>query len=316
MVMARLIWLILVLWHFTGQDNFMKKILITTLFVLSLLFYLSPRTAFAVDVFFDSKTESAHIGEEFLVEVFINTAEVSVNAVEGIIKFPEQLLELKEVRDGNSLINFWVEKPRISVPGEVSFSGITPGGFQGDNKFLLGLVFTPKQSGNGYLDFKDMQALRNDGLGTRIVVSAIPQIVTVLDSPGTGGFPSLSVIDNEPPEEFLPLVASDPNIFDGKYFVAFSATDKGSGIYGYTISESILGPNGEYFVAESPYLLKDQSLSKNIYIKAIDKSGNSRMVTVEAKNPVVWLKPDIIFGIILLILCLLTFRKIWSKYIR
>jgi len=282
--------------------------------VLVLLLYLLPMTSFSAEIFLESKNTTSYVGEEFLVEVFLNTKDASVNAIEGKIKFPSQFLDFKEAREGNSLINFWVEKPSLTNDGEVSFSGITPGGFQGSNKFLFGLVFSSKNPGNVALVFSDLKVLKNDGLGTEIITTPLSYEFNISNEQGVGTFENLTIVDNEPPEEFFPLIASDLNLFDGKYFVVFSAIDKGSGIYGYTVSESMLGPNGVYLAAESPYMLKDQSLSKNIYIKAIDKSGNFRLVTLDAQNPIIWLKPDIIFGIILVILCLFVFKKIWSKY--
>ena len=115
----------------------------------------------------------------------------------------------------------------------------------------------------------------------------------------------LKIIDTDPPEDFTPFVASDPTIFDRKFFLVFSATDKGVGIDHYEVREGFWS---EYERAESPYLLKDQSLGKFISIKAIDKYGNKRLVEIKAQNPNLRLEIGLILGIILVV-CILLIKK-------
>ena len=40
--------------------------------------------------------------------------------------------------------------------------------------------------------------------------------------------------------------------------------------------------------AESPYLLKNQKLNKNIFIKAVDKNGNERVAVLLPQKPLPW----------------------------
>ncbi|OGZ19096.1 MAG: hypothetical protein A2Z68_02395 [Candidatus Nealsonbacteria bacterium RBG_13_38_11] len=80
--------------------------------------------------------------------------------------------------------------------------------------------------------------------------------------------------DKIPPEPFEIEIQKTPEIFEGKYFIVFFTTDKQTGIDYYQIKEG----TGEWQIAESPYLLKGQSLKSIIQIKAVDKAGNERMV--------------------------------------
>jgi hypothetical protein len=288
----------------------MKRI-IFVIFLISIFPYFSH----AAEVFFRGLKDDYGVAQEFLVRAMLDTGDESVNAIEGVVKFPTTLLELKEIRDGNSVINFWIEKPHMARDGEVVFSGITTGGLEGKDNFLFGLVFRPLLSGNGSLAFSYIQVLQNDGLGTQIPTSETPYLFSI-SSESKGAQENLAVLDQDPPENFKPFIARDPEIFDGQYFLVFSTVDKGVGLDYYKVSESFFGSRGEYTIAESPHLLKDQSLRKHIYIKAVDKAGNVRLVKLPARNPTLWLRLDVIFSIIVLIFGFFVFKKIWSKLSR
>ena len=117
------------------QFKIQNYLLISALVVFLLSLLAMP--VFAAELFFEAKNQEFVQGEEFIVSVFLNTAEESINAVEAKIYFPAELLKLKEIRDGNSIINFWIERPRAKN-GEILFSGIIPGGYM-DKK---GLIFS------------------------------------------------------------------------------------------------------------------------------------------------------------------------------
>lgn len=274
-----------------------------------------PCFSLAADVFFDANKNSFAQNEDFLIKVFLDTKGSTINALEGTIAFSSEYLELKEIRDGNSSINFWIEKPHSVVDGKVVFSGITAGGFSGQKIFLFGLVFRSKKVGNSSIAFDSIKVLQNDGLGTKIPIEkSTPFAFSISKELNGSVVEDLRIKDTNPPEDFNPFTASDPSIFDGKYFLVFSTVDKGSGIDHYEVSEGFWD---KYVTVESPYLLEDQSLSKNIYIKAIDKAGNERLVKIKAQNPSLTLKLGLILGI-LLVVCIFSYifyrKKIWPKF--
>jgi len=131
------------------------------------------------------------------------------------------------------------------------------------------------------LSFNDSLSLfLNDGKGTEIspekqtlsiFVSERPRDVELRDE-----WQDIINEDKTPPEPFEPAVARDRTIFSNKYFVSFFTTDKDSGLAYYEIKEG--GRN--FVLAESPYLLRDQSLEGVIQIKAVDKAGNERITHV------------------------------------
>ena len=70
-------------------------------------------------------------------------------------------------------------------------------------------------------------------------------------------------------------------IYGGAWVAVFNTSDTGSGIDHFEISEG-----GQRFTrAESPYLLKDQSRTATIEVKAIDYAGNERVETIPAELP-------------------------------
>jgi len=219
------------------------------------------------------------IGQQFQVNLMLDTEEEYINAVEGKVIFPEELLELREIRDGNSIINFWIERPKVEQADIVAFSGIMPGGYQETKGFLFSVAFQAKASGSGAIKIHDAKVLLNDGEGT----SANLSIFNFQFSISEEALPVPPIVetikDIDPPEEFGLEIVQNPDMFDGKYFLVFATQDKGSGIDRYEIQETGNERQGKNWVeAESPYVLKDQELHSYIYVKAVDKAGNERVV--------------------------------------
>lgn len=253
--------------------------------------FLVAAPVLAAEAFFKTETPKIRAGQLFEVSVFINTDKESVNAIEGKVMFPRNLLEVKNINDGNSIINFWLERPKAKN-GEILFSGIIPGGYRDENSLIFSLIFQSIREGRGLIEIRDLKALLNDGEGTEadMIISNLPFVIS---GQAPAAQPAISEIkDIDMPEAFTPIVASDPAIFGGKYFLVFATQDKGSGIDKYLIHESRglkkqIAAN-KWLEAESPHALKDQKLKSYIYIKAVDKSGNERIATVEPRYPLEW----------------------------
>lgn len=295
--------------------NIFSKIILVLVLLFGLYFAMP---VFAANVFFDVDNQTLSPGEEFLVSVFLNTEGESLNAIEGKIIFPSKFLEVKEIRSGNSTINFWIEEPNVSVVGEISFSGITPGGLSDSKNFLFSVVYRALENGNGEVRLDELRVLKNDGLGTPAIAKISPFVFSISKSLSIDVKTIDPIQDLELPENFIPTIESDPNMFDGQYFLVFATQDKLSGINNYKIRE---GDVGWYNIAESPYLLRNQSLDRRIFIKAIDKAGNIRTVVLEAKNQAPWYRQSTIFVTIIVIIVLIIiisflFKKLWRRFIK
>ncbi len=239
--------------------------------------------AHASEIRLEASKVNIRTNEEFSVDLVVSNKEL-INALGGRVVFPEALLEVKEIRDGNSIIHVWIERPQLSAPGEIVFSGITPGGFVGADNKVLSILFEAKQEALAPISVLQVQAFRNDGSASEIGLSIRDTVVEI--KPGDSRTRKEILYDHEKPEPFLPIIASDNSMFNGEYFVVFGTQDKGSGIKQYEIRE---GRWGRYQEATSPYHIRAQKLNTDIYIKAIDNAGNERLVIVPAPAPLfVW----------------------------
>lgn len=230
---------------------------------------------------------SAALGQSFLVNVVLDTQGDDVNALQGEIVFPPNLFTLKDINDGSSPISLWIEPPHETASGTIVFSGIIPGGFTGSASSVVSAALVPIANGIGSVDIQNAQLLRNDGNGSMIALTTAGQAIGVgssISTPSAELFPSSTT-----PQTFIPIVAQDPDIYGGAYFLVFSTTDKGSGIDHYEVLEVPSGESVEssspWSVATSPYLLTDQGLSSDIYVRAVGHDGNFIIVKVPARHP-------------------------------
>ncbi len=258
------------------------------------IFMLAPILASAAEIHINTESQGVRTGEQFMLNFFLNTEE-SVNALEGQIVFPADLLEPKEIRDGNSIINLWIERPKIESD-KIYFSGITPGGFKGKNGLIFSVIFEAQKEGWGFIEFQDVKTLLNDGKGTSAEVKFFNfqfDIKDVVGHPDISDSLNYKIEDAEPPETFQPEIAKDAELFNGKYFLVFASQDKSSGISHYEVRESrqgILSVFKRWVLAKSPYVLADQELRSYILVKAVDKAGNKRIISIAPRNPLAWYK--------------------------
>ena len=259
--------------------------------LLSTFCFLFSGSALAAEVSFDAKTQEIKTGQSFEVGVFLNTESENINAIEGILRFPADILEFKELNDGNSFINFWVERPSRRAENEIIFSGITPGGFNSEKGLILSAIFEARKEGVAKFEIDEARALRNDGTGSTATLTITPfEVVVSKEIPAK--IPMVpKVKDRERPESFVPEIAKDKTLFEGRWFVVFATQDKASGIGRYEIKETrfrIFGLFPKWISAESPYALRDQKLKSYIFVKAIDKAGNVRIEKILPRNPLRW----------------------------
>jgi len=280
------------------------------LVVLILAFFSVCDKASAAELFFEPREINMTVNHIEKVEIFLNTGNgESVNAFEINVEYPVESLKLSEWSDGNSIINLWIKEPKNNN-GIFSFRGIVPGGYFGKNGLLIALYFEGIKEGTAEIKIKnDSQVLLNDGLGTpaeNSFSSAIVNIKMSEEDPTKFEF-----TENIPPEPFTPVISRSDEIYGGNYFLVFSTQDKNSGISYYEISEG----EEPFRIAQSPYLLRNQRLDKDIRVRAIDKAGNVRMEIISAEKAEVKkdeFKEALFFGVLLLMITILVF---FAKYI-
>ncbi len=288
--------------------------------VIALFVFLFPTQTFAAELYMGSSSKEQGLENQFAVGVFVNTQEESVNAFEGELVFSPDELELKDVLIGDSVVNFWVEQPNKDVECtdvcRLKFSGITPGGYFGDQGRLFSAIFESKKTGTSNLSIENGKVLLNDGEGTEAPLVSSPIELDIVEGSSVPEFKY--PFDPDPPESFVPYVGQDKEILDNKIFLVFTAQDKLSGVDHYEVAEKRGEEVKEYNKldwkkAESPYLLKDQSLTSFIYVKAVDGAGNSRIEIIPPQKTVSLFRKYALYGIIILLLIIFT-CIFWVKY--
>jgi hypothetical protein len=290
------------------------KLAILFLFIIAFLgvFHLDAEAAF---LYFNPLSSDVHRGDTMAIDLRIDTDEGEcINTIDGVIHYDESVRAV-DVSRGESILSVWLEEPIIDEENrEIRFAGGIPGGYcgriAGDPK-LTNVVITILFRSPGFsiggektpvanieLDSAS-QVLLHDGFGTPAPLRFQNALLTLLNTPGTAqsdAWRDELLNDKEPPSDFSITLTTDETAFGGRYFIVFNSLDKQSGIDHYEVFEE---PFSEFWSfkwgradtpwqsVESPYVLKDQSLNSTIWVKALDKAGNERIVKLvpnEAKK--------------------------------
>jgi hypothetical protein len=236
----------------------------------------------------------------------IDTEDQNINAIDLKLNYSKEDFLVKRINEAGSVISFWIEQPVLSKDsGEISLSGIMAGGFQGKTGVLLKIYLVPLNTGEKSFAINQAKILLNDGQGTEATLNP-----SALNFQVIAAGPPEEVIPEEPadtelPESFIPEISQHPDIFDGQWFLSFNTQDKNSGIDYYQVREvkqDLLSFLTGWENAESPYLLKDQQLRSFVYLKAVDRAGNARIVILPAPNPLLWYENYLVYLIIILII--------------
>ncbi|MBI2552806.1 hypothetical protein HYW17_05935 [Candidatus Uhrbacteria bacterium] len=153
--------------------------------ILNSLFLIPANGA---ELYFGAPAQELESGRITEVGVFLDTQGEEINAVEGVVVYPK-LLELQGVREDNSMISIWIERPHPSASG-VEFSGITPGGFSGSRIYLFSLVLRAKKAGEAEITARQDRALINDGAGTPAPLTRAPLTLSIKEAvrPSRAGY--------------------------------------------------------------------------------------------------------------------------------
>ena len=128
-------------------------------------------TAEAASLSFLPTAESYTVGQMFSVSVRASSADQAMNAVDGVISFPSDKIEVLSLSKSDSIMNLWVQEPSFSnSAGTVNFEGIILNpGFTGNIGKIFSITFRAKGVGNAPVSFNSGSVLANDGKGTNIV---------------------------------------------------------------------------------------------------------------------------------------------------
>ncbi|MCX6736146.1 MAG: hypothetical protein NTZ13_03625 [Candidatus Parcubacteria bacterium] len=136
--------------------------------IISLFVVALPAYAGTLNLITD-KTQFA-IGDEFSVDVKIDSEGVGINAAQASINFPVGVLQEKETDKTNSVFSFWLQEPTVdNSAGEVLFIGGSSSGLTGKTLQALRITFKVVGSGPAEISFSNGAITAADGNGTNVL---------------------------------------------------------------------------------------------------------------------------------------------------
>lgn len=253
-------------------------------------FFIRTTEVFALNqIYFDPEESVVGLGEPFLLALKIDASE-PINALSLEINLPTNF-KVVDFLDADSVINYWIERPFYdSKDNSFKLAGLIPGGFVGKGARLGILKIEATQPGVSLIsfDFKSSEAYLDSPQPKRAILK-----LSSLDLRVVSGKENLGHLppDTYPPEYFRPEIGRYPET-DSPWHIFFQAQDKDSGILNYKLAESKKSYNDyenlEWREVVSPEILSDQSLRSFIYVKAVDRAGQERVVKLEPINKSSW----------------------------
>jgi hypothetical protein len=147
------------------------------------LFFCFFIFAFFVNLFITSVASAASLhlspssgsyteGGILSVSVFVSS-DSAINAISGVLIFPQDKLEVISLSKDGSIMNLWVREPAFSnTGGTISLEGVVLNpGFVGNSGKILTVNFKTKSAGSAHISFNSGSVLANDGYGTNVLSS-------------------------------------------------------------------------------------------------------------------------------------------------
>jgi uncharacterized protein (UPF0216 family) len=185
----------------------MKLSYFFVIFSVVIFSFLISNTALASStLYFTNPPTAVQEGERVTLSLRVKATEEPINAISGVISFPENLLKIISVSKDSSIINLWTGEPKTSR-GKVSFEGVILNpGFNGSNGLVLKITFEAKTKGVASLNFTEGYILANDGLGSNVLAKLESTNLKIIARNSSG-----TTIPNTPTQELVEEVISKDN---------------------------------------------------------------------------------------------------------
>jgi hypothetical protein len=274
----------------------------TALFMLVALL-MAPVGVFGAQIYIDPELDQYTYSDIFSIPVRIDTQGECINALDVAIAYDPSKVRVVDVLTGDSIITLWVVRPTIDAEnGRVIFMGGIPGGYcgrldgdLGTTNTLARLMVTAVRQADinehtiSIMIESSTAATVNDGSGNLIEMTLLGSDIKITTATGTPVNSLLQDIrsDTIAPEDFEITLVRGPSEGNTSHYIVFNTVDKQSGISHYEVLETDpehfglltwISRRTHWVRANSPYVLRDQSLRSTIMVKAVDKNGNERIV--------------------------------------
>lgn len=247
----------------------MKNTIIATIVLL-----LLPVFSFAMTISVTPPEDTVRVGDTVILKVMIDTEQVEINAVDGVIYFNKSA-PVTSLTTGGSIMSLWPKVPTIE-DNKITFTGGSPSGVFGKFLKIFTIAIKPTTADTIEISIPEGHAYLNDGQGTEVGLTGPTINIPVLPrGDDTDNLASLIGSDTEPPTSFTIEIGREASLYDGKYFLSFYSSDGESGIEYYEVTENNYSP----VRSGNVYVLKNQNLSGTVTVKAVDVAGNVRTET-------------------------------------
>jgi hypothetical protein len=284
------------------QKNIFNKLIVFFVFIFAFSFSSNSEAA-QVSVVTSPTTV---VGERINVDIFINPDKTSINSIQSVVNFSTEYFEFSGFSTKQSTIPVWVQNPKENKKGEISFSGVIPGGLDrlydplnSSNNLIpvVRLFFVSKKEGLAKFSIGETLVLKNDGKGTSVDVSTLSFDTKILKNTNTQNTQSSSE-DKNPPDSFSINIIESSLFGRSPRLAVFSAQDPEGGISRYEVSVGSLG----FVKAESPFPLPYRLFAYTLTVRAFDYSENFReqQVTISAGASYIAVVP-ILIAILLIV---------------
>ena len=261
----------------------MKKLIL--ILIITFGIFIFPSTIKAATILFNEPIYEVGVGEEIVIPIKLDTEGLSINTITGKIILEGDLALIDSINEKESFILLWIERPTYSE-NKIEFSGIIPGGFSGvlgvgvgvyDPGTILNVVVKGKIVGEVILSVLVDTLIEHSKNQRNIPVLAKTLKINIVEK---NVYEKIAPSDNEPPEVFNPVIVKSDFISSTGYGLVFQTRDADSGVDHYEIK---IG-NSEFFKADSPYALDKSNIHSIMYVRAIDRNGNERIVKVVSSD--------------------------------
>jgi len=195
----------------------MKKIFF--LLIISLLYFgiVSDAQAIGASLYLSPSTGTYTVGNNFSVQVRVNTGGVAINAIDGTLVFNPDKLEVRSVSKSDSILSLWVQEPNFSNSlGTVTFAGGKPTpGYTGASGIIITITFRAKTATfeTATVSFGGGSVLADDGKGTNVLTNMGSGVYKLIAREITPIPPT-----EEVPEEYVPTgVPAAPEVFSSSH---------------------------------------------------------------------------------------------------
>ncbi len=179
----------------------MKRYIYTILIVLFFCVFPTAKSEGA-SLYLSPGSREYSVSSSFSVAVKVNSSGTAINVVDATIVYPADILEVRSVSKGGSVLKLWTKEPTFSnSSGVVSFSGgMTAPGFSGTGTSIV-INFVAKREGQAQVSFSSAAVLAADGKGTNVLSSR------------SGATYSIKKGTVKPPKPYVPL-KKEPSIVE------------------------------------------------------------------------------------------------------